>query len=142
VPYKGAADAMTGVMGGQVQMFFGDIGGAMPLIREGRLRALALSGPKRSAEVPELPTMIESGVPDYVVLTYIGIVAPAATPRAIVGRLNDAINASLRTPEFANAAARLNAELHPASPEDFGVFLAGERDKWTEVVRRSGILVQ
>lgn len=141
VPYKGAADAMTGVMGGQVQMFFGDIGGAMPMIREGRLRALALSGPRRSAEVPELPTMMEAGVPDYVVLTYIGIVAPAATPAAVVGRLNTAINASLRTPEFANAAARLNAEVQPGSPQDFGAFLGSEREKWSEVVRRSGIAV-
>jgi tripartite-type tricarboxylate transporter receptor subunit TctC len=142
VPYKGAADAVTGVLSGQVQMFFGDIGGVMPLIREGRLRALALSRETRSPEIPELPTMIESGVPDYVVLTYIGVVAPAATPRAIVDKLNATINASLRTPEVVAAAKRLSAELRPASAADFGAFLAGERDKWGEVVRQSGIKIQ
>jgi tripartite-type tricarboxylate transporter receptor subunit TctC len=141
VPYKGAADAMTGVMAGQVQMFFGDIAGAMPLIREGRLRALALSGETRSPEVPDLPTMMESGV-DYVVLTYIGVVAPAATAPAVVGKVNAAINASLRTPEVMAAAAKLNADIRPASPADFGAFLAGERDKWGEVVRQSGIALQ
>jgi tripartite-type tricarboxylate transporter receptor subunit TctC len=138
VPYKGAADAMTGVMGGQVQMFFGDIAGAMPMIKEGRLRALALSGEVRSPEVPDVPTMLESGV-DYVVLTYIGVVAHAATAPATVERLNAAINASLRTPQFAAAAARLNAEVRPASPAAFGAFLAAERTKWDEVVRLAGI---
>jgi len=142
VPYKGAADAVTGVLSGQVQMFFGDIGGVMPLIREGRLRALALSSDARSKEIPELPTMIESGVPDYVVLTYIGVVAPAATPRAIVDKLNAAINASLQTPEVVAAAKRLSAELRPASADDFGNFLAHERDKWDAVVRQSGIKIQ
>jgi len=70
------------------------------------------------------------------------VVAPAGTPAAIVGRLNAAINDSLRTPEVVKAAARINAELEPASPQDFGAFLKTERDKWTEVVRRSGIGTQ
>src|SRR5882757_8694746 len=103
IPYKGAADAVTGVLGGQVQMFFGDIGGVLPLMREGTLRALAVSSETRKELVPELPTMIESGVPDYVVLTYVGVVAPAGTPAAIVDRLNAAINESLATPEVAAA---------------------------------------
>jgi tripartite-type tricarboxylate transporter receptor subunit TctC len=142
VPYKGAADAATAVMGGRVQMFFGDIGGMMPLIREGRLRALGLSSDARSKEIPELPTMIESGVPDYVVLTFIGVVAPAATPRAIVQKLNASINASLQTPAVVAAAKRLSAELRPASADDFRNFLAHERDKWDAVVRQSGIKLQ
>jgi tripartite-type tricarboxylate transporter receptor subunit TctC len=130
------------VLGGQVQMFFGDIGGQLPLIREGRLRALALSAETRSAEMPELPTMIESGVPDYVSLTFIGVVAPAGTPSAIVGALNAAINKSLRSPEVTTAAARLNADVHPASAEEFGAFLAKERTKWQEVVRLSGVKIE
>jgi tripartite-type tricarboxylate transporter receptor subunit TctC len=139
VPFKGAAEVANALLGGQVQMFFG---GMLPLIREGRLRALGLSSEKRSPEVPDLPTMIESGVPDYVVLTYIGVVAPAGTSAAIVTRLNAAINESLRTPEVMKAAARLNAELEPGSPLAFGAFLKAERDRWTEVVRRSGIGTQ
>jgi tripartite-type tricarboxylate transporter receptor subunit TctC len=142
VPYKGAAESATAVMGGQVQMFFGDIGGQLPLIRDGQLRALALSAETRSAEMPELPTMIESGVPDYVSLTFIGVVAPAGTPPAIVGRLNAAINKALQAPEVAAAAARLNADVRPASAEAFGTFLAKERDKWQEVVRLSGVRIE
>ena len=141
VPYKGAADAVTGVIGGQVQMFFGDIAGVLPLNREGRLRALAWSSATRNPNLPELPTMIESGVADYVALTFIGVVAPAATPPAIVGKLNAAINQSLKSPEVVAALAKLSAEVRPASPQEFGAFLVGERKKWDEVVRLSGIKV-
>jgi tripartite-type tricarboxylate transporter receptor subunit TctC len=141
IPYKGAADAITALLGGQVQFYFGDIAGALPLIREGRLRALGWSGPARNPDLPGVPTMIESGVPDYVVLTFIGVMAPAGTPPAVVGKLNDAINRTLKMPEVIAALARLSAEAKPGTPEEFGAFLAHERDKWAEVVRRSGIKV-
>jgi tripartite-type tricarboxylate transporter receptor subunit TctC len=142
IPYKGAADAVTGVLGGQVQMFFGDIGGVLPLMREGTLRALAVSSDTRNSLVPELPTMIESGVPDYVVLTYIGVVAPAGTPTGIVEKLNSAINESLTTPDVAAAFARLGAEVQPASPQDFAAFLAAETRKWTEVAKAANIKIE
>jgi tripartite-type tricarboxylate transporter receptor subunit TctC len=142
VPYKGAFEAVTGVMAGQVQMFFGDIGGVLPLIREGRVRALALSSETRSADLPTLPTMIESGVPGYVVLTYTGVVAPAATPPEIVQKLNAALNASLQTPEAAASLRRIGAESVPSSPQDFAAFLSAERDKWREVVRHAGIKIE
>jgi tripartite-type tricarboxylate transporter receptor subunit TctC len=142
IPYKGAADAVTGVLGGQVQMFFGDIGGVLPLMREGTLRALAVSSDTRNPLVPELPTMIESGVPDYVVLTYIGVVAPAGTPTGIVEKLNSAINESLTTPDVAAAFARLGAEVQPASPQDFAAFLAAETRKWTEVAKAANIKIE
>jgi len=142
VPYKGAFEAVTGVMAEQVQMFFGDIGGVLPLIREGRVRALAISSETRSADLPALPTMSESGVPGYVVLTYTGVVAPAATPPGILQKLNTALNASLRTPEAAAALRRIGAESAPASASDFAAFLSAERDKWREVVRLSGIKIE
>jgi len=142
VPYKGAADVVTGVMSGQVHMFFGDIGGVLPLIREGRVRALAISSEMRSTDVPTLPTMIESGVPGYVVLTYTGVVAPAATPPEIVGKINAALNASLQTPEAVAALRRIGVESQPSSPQEFAAFLAAERDKWREVVRLSGIKIE
>jgi tripartite-type tricarboxylate transporter receptor subunit TctC len=142
IPYKGAADAVTGVLGGQVQMFFGDIGGVLPLMREGTLRALAVSSDTRNPLVPDLPTMIESGVPDYVVLTYIGVVAPAGTPTGIVEKLNSAINESLATPDVAAAFARLGAEVQPASPQDFAAFLAAETRKWTEVAKAANIKIE
>jgi tripartite-type tricarboxylate transporter receptor subunit TctC len=142
IPYKGAADAVTGVLGGQVQMFFGDIGGVLPLMREGTLRALAVSSDTRNPLVPDIPTMIESGVPDYVVLTYIGVVAPAGTPTGIVEKLNSAINESLTTPDVAAAFARLGAEVQPASPQDFAAFLAAETRKWTEVAKAANIKIE
>ena len=139
VPYKGASEVFTAILGGQVHMYFGDIGGMLPLIREGRLKALALSGATRTRELPDLPTMMESGVPDYEVLTFIGVMAPAATPPAIVARLNAAINEALQTPEVTATAAKLNADVRPASSQEFGTFLAREHAKWSEAVRLSGI---
>jgi tripartite-type tricarboxylate transporter receptor subunit TctC len=142
VPYKGAADAVTGVLGGQVQMFFGDIGGTLPLVREGALRALAVSSERRNALLPDVPTMMESGVPDYVVLTYIGVVAPAGTPEGIIGKLNAAINESLTAPEVTAAFARLGAEVQPGPPQAFGAFLAAETQKWSTVARTASIKVE
>jgi tripartite-type tricarboxylate transporter receptor subunit TctC len=142
IPYKGASEVSNAILGGQVQLYFADIGGMLPLIREKRLKALALSGATRVRELPELPTMIESGVPDYQVSTFIGIVAPAATPPAIVARLNAAINKSLQTPEVVATAAKLNADVEPASSEAFGAFMTKEFDKWSEVVSRAGIKIE
>jgi tripartite-type tricarboxylate transporter receptor subunit TctC len=142
IPYKGAADAVTGVLGGQVQMFFGDIAGVLPLMQEGTLRALAVSSEARNLLVPDVPTMIENGVPDYVVLTYIGVVAPAGTPSGIVDKLNSAINASLTAPDVATAFAKLGAEVRPASPRDFAAFLSAETRKWTEVAKAANIKVE
>jgi tripartite-type tricarboxylate transporter receptor subunit TctC len=139
VPYKGASEVFTAILGGQVQMYFGDIGGMLPLIREGRLKALALSGATRARELPDLPTMMESGVPDYEVTTFIGVMAPTATPPAIVAKLNTAINESLQTPEVIATAAKLNADVRPASAQEFNAFLTKEQSKWSEAVRLSGL---
>ena len=141
IPYKGAAEAVTGVLGGQVHMFFGDIGGVLPLMREGTLRALAVSSEARNPLVPDLPTMIESGVPDYVVLTYIGVVAPAGTPESIISRLSTAINASLTAPEVVAAFAKLGAEVRPDSPQAFAAFLAAETQKWATVAKAANIKI-
>jgi tripartite-type tricarboxylate transporter receptor subunit TctC len=142
VPYKGASDAVTAVLGGQVQMFFGDIAGVLPFLREGTLRALAVSSEARNPLVPDVPTMRESGVPDYVVSTYVGVVAPAGTPAAIVQRLNTAINESMTSPDAASAFARLGAEIRPAAPQDFAAFLAAETRKWADVVKAANIKVE
>jgi tripartite-type tricarboxylate transporter receptor subunit TctC len=141
IPYKGAAEAVTGVLGGQVHMFFGDIAGVLPLMREGTLRALAVSSEARNPLVPDLPTMIESGVPDYVVLTYIGVVAPAGTPSSIIGKLSAAINASLTAPEVMAAFAKLGAEVRPDSPQAFAAFLAAETQKWAAVAKAANIKI-
>src|SRR5262249_26957732 len=139
IPYKGAAEAVTGVLSRQVDMFFGDIGGVLPLLQEGTLRALAISSATRSPLVPDLPTMIESGVPAYVVLTYTGIVAPAGTPAPVIDRLNSAINATLSSAEVVTAFGKLGAELRPASPQAFAAFLAAETQKWGDLVKAANI---
>jgi tripartite-type tricarboxylate transporter receptor subunit TctC len=142
VPYKGAADAVTALLGGQVQMFIGDIAGVVPFLRAGTLRALAVSSERRNPLVPDVPTMAESGVRDYAISTYIGVVAPAGTPTSIVAQLNAAINQSMTSPEVAAAFAKLGAELQPGSPQHFAAFLAAETKKWAAVAKTADIRIE
>jgi tripartite-type tricarboxylate transporter receptor subunit TctC len=139
IPYKGAPEAQTALLAGQIHMMFGEVAGLLPMVRAGKLRALGVASESRNALAPELPTLIEDGLPDFVALTFTGIVAPAATPPAIVARLNGAINTARAEPEVRVALERLGAELRPGAPADFAAFLAKEKTKWDEVVRRSGV---
>ncbi|HEY4920423.1 MAG TPA: tripartite tricarboxylate transporter substrate binding protein [Xanthobacteraceae bacterium] len=139
IPYKGAPEAQTALLAGQVQMMFGEVAGLLPLVRAGRLRALGVASETRNALAPELPTLIEGGLPDFVALTFTGIVAPAGTPPAIVARLNGAINQALADKTVRTALERLGAEIRPGSPQDFAAFLAREKDQWDTVVRQAKI---
>jgi tripartite-type tricarboxylate transporter receptor subunit TctC len=139
VPYKGSPEAVAGIVSGQVHILFGEVAGLLPLVREGKLRALGVASAGRNALAPELPTMIEGGVDGFVALTFTGVVAPNGTPAPIVTKLNAAINESLKPPEVVAALGKLGAEVRPGSPEEFGAFLAKERDKWVDVVTRTGI---
>jgi tripartite-type tricarboxylate transporter receptor subunit TctC len=139
VPYKGSPEAVAGVVAGQVHMLFGEVAGLLPLVREGKIRALGVASASRNALAPELPTMIEGGIPDFVALTFTGVVAPAGTSPAIVGKLNAAINEALEPPDVVAALGKLGAEVRTGSAEDFGAFIAKERDKWIDVVTRTGI---
>ncbi len=139
IPYKGAPEAQTALLAGQIQLRFGEVAGLLPMVRAGKLRALGVASETRNALAPELPTLIEDGLPDFVALTFTGIVAPAATPPAIVARLNGAINKALAEPEVRTALERLGAEVRPGTPADFAAFLAKEKTKWDEVVRQSGV---
>jgi tripartite-type tricarboxylate transporter receptor subunit TctC len=139
IPYKGAPEAQTALLAGQIQLMFGEVAGLLPMVRAGRLRALGVASETRNALAPELPTLIEAGLPDFVALTFTGIVAPAATPPAIVAKLNGAINKALAEPEVRTALVRLGAEVRPGAPADFAAFLAKEKTKWDEVVRQSGV---
>jgi tripartite-type tricarboxylate transporter receptor subunit TctC len=138
IPYKGAADAMTGVMGGQVEMFFGDIAGAMSLIREGRLRALAWSSEVRNPDLPDMPTMIESGV-DYVALTYIGVVAPAGTPPAIVQKIQREVVKIYADPAVSERLEKSGINAVTSTPAEFDAFFRAEAERWAKVFRESGI---
>jgi tripartite-type tricarboxylate transporter receptor subunit TctC len=139
VPYKGSPEAVAGIVAHQVHMLFGEVAGLLPLVRDGKIRALGVASVGRNALAPELPTMIEGGLADFVALTFTGVMAPIGTPAAIVSKLNSAINESLKGPEIVAALGKLGAEVRTGSPEDFGAFLAKERDKWVDVVTQTGI---
>jgi len=139
VPYKGSPEAVAGIVAGQVHILFGEVAGLLPLVREGKIRALGVASVARNALAPELPTMIEGGLPDFVALTFTGVVAPAGTPAPIVNKLNAAINDALKGADVVAALGKLGAEVRTGSPEDFGAFLTKERDKWVDVVTRTGI---
>jgi tripartite-type tricarboxylate transporter receptor subunit TctC len=139
VPYKGSPEAVAGIVTGQVHMLFGEVAGLLPLVRDGKLRALGVASVGRNALAPDLPTMSEGGLPDFVALTFTGVMAPAGTPAAIVDKLNAAINESLKPADTIAALGKLGAEVRTGSPEEFGAFLAKERDKWVDVVTRTGI---
>jgi tripartite-type tricarboxylate transporter receptor subunit TctC len=139
IPYKGAPEAQTALLAGQIHMMFGEVAGLLPMVRAGRLRALGVASESRNALAPELPTLIEDGLPDFVALTFTGIVAPHDTPPAIVAKLNSAINTALAEPEVRVALERLGSEVRPGAPADFAAFLAKEKTKWDEVVRQSGV---
>src|SRR5262249_28680625 len=107
VPYKGAPEAVTAMLSGQGQMVFGEVAGLLPLVREGKLRALGVASEQRNVLAPELPTLIEEGIPDFVVLTFTGIVAPAGTAPEIVTRLNSAFNESVTSPDAQGAFRKM-----------------------------------
>jgi len=141
IPYRGMAPAMNDLVAGQIDMMIDGTGPLLPHIQEGKIRALAVTGRTRSADFPHLPTMIESGYPDYVLTFWTGIVAPAGTPGAIVAKLNGAINESLKSPALTEGLARFNVETNITSPQDFATFIATEADKWGGIVKATGIKV-
>src|SRR5712671_3589318 len=124
VPYKSGGEAVTGVLAGQVDMTFEGITILLPLIRDGRLRALAVTSRNRTPLAPDLPTMVEAGVPGYEVTTFNGLVAPAGTPEPIIGLLNAVINEGLRTPDMQAYLQKLGAVSQALSPEQFAGFIA------------------
>jgi tripartite-type tricarboxylate transporter receptor subunit TctC len=139
IPYKGLSEVVTGVLAGQVKFVFGAIEGVMPHIQDGQLRALAVTSEQRFALLPELPTMIESGVDGFVVSSFQGVVAPAGTPAAIVAKLNAAINEAVAQPEMRTRLARLGATPATGTPEEFAAFFAAENRKWEAVVKTAGV---
>jgi tripartite-type tricarboxylate transporter receptor subunit TctC len=134
VPYKGAGPAMADLAAGQLQFSFSSITGALPFIKDGRLRAIATSGAKRSNALPDVPTMIEAGNPGFEVDLWLGLFAPANTPPALVARLNSEINAALKDPQVAAAFAKVGVEPRSTSVEEAARFMRAEHDKWAQVV--------
>jgi tripartite-type tricarboxylate transporter receptor subunit TctC len=139
VPYKGSGPAMTDLIGGQVQIMFPNLTQALPPVKSGRIRALAVTSEKRSASAPEVPTGLESGIPGYVVTSWFGVLVPAATPRELVTRLNSELAQALRAPDVKTRLAADGAEPQTSTPEQFGVFIKAEIDQWTKVIREAKI---
>ena len=142
VPYKGGGPSVQATVAGETQYSFENPASSLPLVEAGAVRALAVTSAARTAQMPELPTMIEAGVPGFVSVSFTGVVAPAATPAAVVHRLNGAVNESLRSPELASTLAKLGVETKIASPDAFATFLAEERDKWSALIKSVGVQVE
>jgi len=138
VPYKGSGPAMTDLMGGQIQLMFADLPSASPQIKGGKIRALAVGSPAPSRLVPDLPTVAAS-LPGYEAYTWVGIMAPAGTPKEIVTRLNADAVAVLERQELKDALAAQGAEAAPGTPEQFGAHMKSELAKWSKVVKTAGI---
>ena len=142
VPYRGMAQAMTDLVSGQIQMMIDGIGSLLPHIRDGKARAVAVTGTGRSPDLPDVPTMIESGYPDYRLTFWTGVLAPAGTPPAFVGKLNAAINEGLQSADMRESLAKFNVEPNVTSPQEFSAFLAAEARKWSDVVKATNIKVE
>jgi tripartite-type tricarboxylate transporter receptor subunit TctC len=142
IPYKGGGQAQTDVAGGQAQMMFNVVPSALPLIKAGKLRALGVSGKVRADSLPDVPTMIEAGLPGYTATTWNGILTTAGTPKEIVAKLNDALVRALRTPEMKEALAKIGQDVAWSTPEEFAAFLREETDKWRKVIKATGLKLQ
>ena len=140
VPYKGSGPALNDLVGGHVTMMFGTMASSAGLVKDGaKVRALAVTGLKRSALFPDLPTVAESGLPGYESVLHYCIVAAAGTPRPIVVKLNAALNAALASEDVKQRLAVEGAEALPVGPDEYAADIAAEETKWSEIIRRSGM---
>jgi tripartite-type tricarboxylate transporter receptor subunit TctC len=141
IPYKGSAPAVTDLLGGQVNMMFDNIPSSLPHIRAGKLRALAVTGAKRSQLLPDLPTIAEAGIPGYDSYVWFGVVAPAGTPPEIIGRLNAALVKTAATPSFRDRLTEQGYDVMSSTPEQMASSIRGEIAKWGKIVKASGAKV-
>ncbi len=139
VPYKGAGPAMTDVLGGHVQMIFSSMPAAIPHIQSGMLRSIVMTGAKRSAAAPNIPTMAEAGLSGFVVSTGFGLFAPAKTPRTIIKRLHAEVVKALHVPSVRESLASQGAEPVGSMPEEYDAFVRSEIAKWLKVCKEAGI---
>ena len=140
VPYKGSGPALNDLVGGHVSMMFSTMASAAGLVKDGsKVRALAVTGAKRSELFPDLPTIAETALPGYEAVLHYGIVAPAGTPRPVVEKLNAALNTALTNDQVKRRLAVEGAEVMPVSPDAYAADIAGEEAKWSEIIRKSGM---
>jgi tripartite-type tricarboxylate transporter receptor subunit TctC len=139
VPYRGGGPSINDLVAGQVQMTFEGTSVLLPLIQSGKLRALATTSSKRITELPELPTMVESGFPGFVSTSWTGLLAPAHTPREVIERLNAQVNEGLKSAEFKSALAKLSNQPLGGTPQDFTDLIKSDIGKWTPIVQALGL---
>jgi tripartite-type tricarboxylate transporter receptor subunit TctC len=139
IPYKGGGPAVIDLLAGQHVIYFGNVPTVIQYARAGKLRALAVTGPKRTPAAPDIPTVAESGVPGYEVTTFYGISAPAKTPRPIIDRLHSEIVRALNSPDIRERLQGLGADPVGNTPEQYTAFMTNEIAKWTKVIRAAGI---
>jgi tripartite-type tricarboxylate transporter receptor subunit TctC len=142
VAYKGTAPALIDLMAGQVQIMFSTMPSALPHVKSGKLRALGVSGPKRTAAAPEVPTIAEAGVPGFEVLNWQGMTAPSKTPQAIIQKLNSALLETLKTPKVIETLTAQGLDAAGSTPEPFGELIKSEVAKYTKVVKEAKIKVE
>ena len=142
IPYRGGAQAVTDMLGGRIQMNLGTTATLLPLIRDGRVRALAVTSTRRHSDLPEVPTMMESGLSDITSLTYYGLFGPAGLPAEVVNKINSEVNESLKSPELSAGFAKVGFETKAGSPQEFAALLAVEMKKWTSIVKATGFQME
>jgi len=142
VPYKGTSPSMTALAGGEVHFSFSNIPAAQPMLGPGRIKALAITSAKRSALLPDLPTMIEGGLPGFVTQTWYGLLAPAGTPRSVVNALNAVVVKAVQSEDFRAKLSKLGADPIAESPEYFQKMLLDEIDRWGKVVKAAKLKVE
>ncbi len=138
VPYTGSAQSVNDLLGGRTQFTIDGLVTLYPLIKAGKVRALAIARGERWPALPDVPTLVESGYPDFVIDAWTGVVAPAGTPRAVIDQLNAAINAALKSDRMQGTLAKFSAIAKPGTPEDFKAFLADQTKKWAGIVHLAG----
>jgi tripartite-type tricarboxylate transporter receptor subunit TctC len=138
IPYRGGAQAVTDMLGGRIHMLLGATATLAPLVREGRVKALAVSSPQRHRDLPEVPTMTESGFPALTTVTYYGILGPAGLPAELVTRLNSEANEMLKSPDLRAALLKAGFEPHIGSPQDFAVLISSQLQQWAPILKATG----
>jgi tripartite-type tricarboxylate transporter receptor subunit TctC len=141
IPYKGSAQALTDIVGGQIQIYASSVPTAMGQIKDGRLRAIAVTSLKRSASLPETPTIAESGWPGFEAITWFGFVAPAKTPAPIIKELNANINSILKMPEVRSKLMGEGGEILGGTPEQFSALLTKDTARWARVIQDANVKI-
>ena len=142
IPYRGGSPALTGLLGGEIHMLFTALTQMLPHVRDGQLRGLAVTNESRSPLAPKIPTMVESGLDDFITSSINFIVAPRGTPIAVRQRLSEAVQQALASPDVKEAFARVGAEARPSSPDALTAYIAQQHVRWRRIVEATRISIE